>query len=68
MPRRRRSWPRSRALLAAELRSDHPFVDELVRYGCLLGGKRLRPALLLLTAKAGGRVTPSTSRWRRSSR
>lgn len=44
--------------LRAELRSHDPFVDELVRYGCLLGGKRLRPALLLLTAKAlGGRVT-----------
>jgi octaprenyl-diphosphate synthase len=44
--------------LKAELRSDYPFVDELVRYGCLLGGKRLRPALVLLTAKAvGGRVT-----------
>jgi len=44
--------------LKAELRSDHTFVDELVRYGCLLGGKRLRPALLLLTAKSvGGRVT-----------
>jgi octaprenyl-diphosphate synthase len=44
--------------LRAELRSDDPFVDELVRYGCLLGGKRLRPALLLLTAKAvGGQVT-----------
>src|SRR5687768_13539907 len=43
--------------LKSELRSDYPFVDELVRYGCLLGGKRLRPALLLLTAKAaGGRV------------
>ncbi len=46
------------ALLKAELRSDYPFVDELIRYGCLLGGKRLRPALLLLTAKAiGGRAT-----------
>src|SRR5437660_12755722 len=45
-------------LLKAELRSDCPFVDELVRYGWLLGGKRLRPALLLLTAKAvGDRVT-----------
>ena len=44
--------------LRAELRSHDPFVDELVRYGCLLGGKRLRPALLLLTAQAlGGRVT-----------
>src|SRR5215207_3425377 len=44
--------------LKTEMRSDYPFVDELVRYGCLLGGKRLRPALLLLTAKAvGGRAT-----------
>src|SRR4051794_22679993 len=41
-------------LLKDEMRSDYPFVDELVRYGCLLGGKRLRPALLLLTAKASG--------------
>lgn len=45
-------------LLQAELRSDFPFVDELVRYGCLLGGKRLRPSLLLLSAKAiNGRAT-----------
>lgn len=45
-------------LLQAELRSDFPFVDELVRYGCLLGGKRLRPSLLLLSAKAvSGRAT-----------
>lgn len=39
-------------ILREELRNPHPFVDELVRYGCLLGGKRMRPALLLLTAKA----------------
>lgn len=46
------------SLLQAELRSDHAFVDELVRYGCLLGGKRLRPALVLLVAKAiGGQAT-----------
>ena len=44
-------------LLREQLRNRHPFVDELVRYGCLLGGKRLRPALLLLTAKALGKVT-----------
>ncbi len=45
-------------VLRAELQSDYPFVDELVRYGCLLGGKRMRPALLLLAAKAaGGRTT-----------
>lgn len=44
------------AILRAELRSEFPFVDELVRYGCLLGGKRLRPALLLLTAQATGGI------------
>lgn len=43
-------------ILRDELRNPHPFVDELVRYGCLLGGKRLRPALLLLIAKAVGQV------------
>ncbi|MBC8356639.1 MAG: polyprenyl synthetase family protein [Planctomycetes bacterium] len=43
-------------ILKAELRSDHPYVDELVRYGCLLGGKRLRPTLLLLAAKAIGQL------------
>jgi octaprenyl-diphosphate synthase len=40
-----------------QLRSDHAFVDELVSYGCLLGGKRLRPALLLLAGKAVGEIT-----------
>lgn len=41
-------------ILRSELRSRHAFVDELVRYGCLLGGKRLRPTLLLLAGKAAG--------------
>lgn len=45
-------------ILRREMTSRHPYVDEIVRYGCLLGGKRLRPALLLLTAKALGQVTP----------
>ena len=45
-------------ILRQELRNPHPFVDELVRYGCLLGGKRLRPALLLLTARCLGPVKP----------
>jgi octaprenyl-diphosphate synthase len=44
-------------LLCDELRSDAPFVDELLKYGCLLGGKRLRPALLLLSGKAVGSIT-----------
>jgi octaprenyl-diphosphate synthase len=39
-----------------ELRSDHPFVDSLVKYGFRLGGKRLRPALVLLSARACGRL------------
>ena len=31
------------SILRREMRSKYSFVDELVRYGCLLGGKRLRP-------------------------
>lgn len=46
-------------VLRNEMRSDYPYVDELVQYGNLLGGKRLRPALLLLAAKAVGEVTPA---------
>lgn len=46
-------------ILRGQLRSRDPYVDELVRYGCLLGGKRLRPALLLLSAKAAGRIQPA---------
>ena len=44
-------------ILRAELRSDHPFVDRLVRHGFRLGGKRLRPALVLLSGKAVGKTT-----------
>jgi len=47
----------SEEILQRELRNEHPAVDEMVRYGCLLGGKRLRPALLLLSAKALGVIT-----------
>jgi octaprenyl-diphosphate synthase len=43
-------------ILRTELRSDFPSVDDLVRYGCLLGGKRLRPVLLLLAGKCVGEV------------
>ncbi len=48
-------------LLQREMRSKYPYVDEMVRYGCLLGGKRLRPALLLLAAKSTGEVTQAAS-------
>jgi octaprenyl-diphosphate synthase len=44
-------------ILRREMRSDFPYVNELVRYGCLMGGKRLRPALVLLSAKSVGKVT-----------
>jgi octaprenyl-diphosphate synthase len=43
-------------LLRAELVSDDPFVDSLVKHAFRLGGKRLRPALLLLAAKAAGQI------------
>lgn len=46
-------------ILREEMRSDYPYVDELVRYGVMLGGKRLRPALLLLAARAVGEVRPA---------
>ncbi len=45
---------RVEGILRREMRSDYPYVDELVQYGALLGGKRLRPALLLLVAQAVG--------------
>jgi octaprenyl-diphosphate synthase len=44
-------------LLQSELRGDDAGVDELARYSFRLGGKRLRPALLLLAARAVGEVT-----------
>jgi octaprenyl-diphosphate synthase len=44
----------SEELLRGELASDDPFVDGLVKHAFRLGGKRLRPALLLLSAKAAG--------------
>jgi geranylgeranyl pyrophosphate synthase len=38
-------------MLHGELQSSAPFVDDLLRYVAELNGKRLRPALLLLTAR-----------------
>ncbi|NQU23948.1 MAG: polyprenyl synthetase family protein [Candidatus Nealsonbacteria bacterium] len=45
--------------LQRELHSDYPFVDRLARHGFRLGGKRLRPALVLLAGKASGTLTPA---------
>lgn len=45
-------------LLQKELSSNSPFVDRLAQHGFRLGGKRLRPALVLLTAQACGGVRP----------
>ena len=45
------------AVFRDALHSESPFVDDLLQYGGQLGGKRLRPALLLLTAKATGEIS-----------
>jgi octaprenyl-diphosphate synthase len=44
------------AIFAAELESQYPFVQQLVDHSADFRGKRLRPALVLLTAKACGQV------------
>jgi octaprenyl-diphosphate synthase len=43
-------------LLEQQLVSRHAFVEEVSRHGFRLGGKRLRPALVLLSGKAVGEV------------
>jgi octaprenyl-diphosphate synthase len=43
-------------LLRDELQNEHAAIDEMLRHGSMLGGKRLRPALLLLSAQATGEV------------
>jgi octaprenyl-diphosphate synthase len=45
-------------ILEDTVRNDHPGVAEVVGHVSHYKGKRLRPALLLLTAKACGRLTP----------
>ena len=51
-------------ILRSELRSKFPCVDELARHSFRLGGKRLRPALVLLAAKAPARLCTTTWCWR----
>ncbi|MEQ8210021.1 MAG: polyprenyl synthetase family protein [Lacipirellulaceae bacterium] len=43
--------------LRDELSHQKPFIDELAQHSFRMSGKRLRPALLLLTAAASGKVT-----------
>ena len=42
------------AILQDEVRCEHPFINLLMKHGARLGGKRLRPALVLLSGKACG--------------
>ena len=51
-------------ILRETMTSDHADVDEMVRHGYQLGGKRLRPALLLLAAcgdSSGTQAEPTVS-------
>jgi len=45
-------------LLREQVSSRSPFVDRLAKHGFRLGGKRLRPALVLLSARACGLLKP----------
>ncbi|MDO5114003.1 MAG: polyprenyl synthetase family protein [Planctomycetia bacterium] len=45
-------------LLREFLSCENPFIDRVVHHGFQLGGKRMRPALLLLFAKMTGDVLP----------
>jgi octaprenyl-diphosphate synthase len=44
-------------LLRQVLQSQYPFLDRLMQHGFQLGGKRMRPALVLLSGKAAGTLT-----------
>jgi octaprenyl-diphosphate synthase len=44
-------------VLQSELKSQHDCVNEMVRHGARLAGKRLRPALLLLAGKSVGPIS-----------
>src|SRR3954463_6697768 len=46
-------------IFAAELASRFPFVQNLVEHSADFRGKRLRPALVLLTGRACGEITPA---------
>ncbi len=46
------------SLLRKELSNEVPFVDELLKHSWLLGGKRIRPAFLLLCGSSCGTISP----------
>ena len=46
-------------ILKSELRSDTPFVDSLLEHSWLMGGKRIRPVFLLLSAASCGEIQQS---------
>ena len=50
---------RVEALLVAELSRDIPQLDRLLQHSNLTGGKRIRPALVLLSGAACGALTPA---------
>ena len=45
-------------LLKSFLECENPFISQVVHHGFQLGGKRMRPALLLLFARMAGEVLP----------
>ena len=49
-------------LMLKELESENSFVNEVIRYGFQLGGKRLRPALVLLVGKTLGTLNSNHHR------
>ena len=53
----REDLTQAETLLRRELRHPEEFIDELAQRSFRIGGKRLRPALLLLSAQAVGRIT-----------
>ena len=58
----RGSLEKVEVLLRSSMRSSDPFADALIGYGWSLGGKRLRPALVLLTAQAVSSINDETLR------
>ncbi|MGH7739394.1 MAG: polyprenyl synthetase family protein, partial [bacterium] len=51
---------RVESVLGAALKSENPFVQQMVDYLGRSQGKRVRPALAVLAARACGKVAPET--------